>query len=182
MGSAMTSSAATGRQRRLAPGLPDVLPLLLAGLACVIAGGLLAAATAYVSTQKTAWATAYLVLVGGVAQLGLGAAIAWLAPAARRRRAWPAFVGWNLGNAGVLAGQLGGLVVLTDAGSALLVIALVLVLTSTLRSAPARPSAEHGPDARSIAQRYPLLLWAFRTLLVILAAGIAVGTALAHVA
>src|SRR5699024_6833650 len=105
----------------------------VAGFACVVAGGLLAAATAYVTTQKTAWATAYLVLVGGVAQAGLGAAVAWLAPRAPRRMAWFSFVGWNLGNAGVLAGQLAAVLALTDIGTGILVVSLVVVLIAVGR-------------------------------------------------
>jgi hypothetical protein len=62
-----------------------LLPFLIAGVACIVGGGLLAAASAYVTTQKTAWATAYVVLVGGVAQAALGAAVTWLRPDANRR-------------------------------------------------------------------------------------------------
>lgn len=157
-----------------------LLPFLIAGVACIVGGGLLAAASAYVTTEKTAWATAYVVLVGGVAQVALGAAVTWLRPAADRRWGWIAFAAWNLGNAGVLAGQLAGLVALTDIGSVLLVIALALVLASTARRPVARGSAGYGPAPEHRRPPHPLLLWAFRALLVILLAGIIVGTALAH--
>lgn len=157
-----------------------LLPFLVAGVACIVGGGLLAAASAYVTTQKTAWATAYLVLVGGVAQVALGAAVTWLRPGANRRWGQIAFVCWNLGNAGVLAGQLAALVVLTDLGSALLVVSLALVLASVARGAPARGSVEYEPTPEHRSPPHPGLLWAFRILLVILLAGIIVGTALAH--
>lgn len=179
-----------------------LMPFVIAGVACIVAGGLLAAATAYVSTQKTAWATAYIVLVGGVAQVALGAAVTWLRPSARPRPGWVAFACWNLGNAGVLAGQLAGVVALTDIGAALLVVGLGVVLFSIARGAPAglqrgaspSPATDQAPAPPiTAAQRtpaepvaptfapHPLLLGAFRLLIVILAAGIVVGTVLAHV-
>jgi hypothetical protein len=157
-----------------------LLPFVYAGAVCLIGGGLLAAATAYVTTQKTAWATAYLVLVGGVAQVALGAAVVWLRPDAQRRWGWIAFAGWNLGNACVLAGQLAAVVVLTDLGSVLLVVALAVILVSTVRRSPERGAASYQPVAEHRAVRHPVLLWAFRVLIVILLAGIVVGTALAH--
>lgn len=157
-----------------------LLPFLYAGVACIVGGGLLAAASAYASTEKTAWATAYLVLVGGVAQVALGAAVTWLRPGARPRWGWIAFAAWNLGNAGVLAGQLAAVVALTDVGSALLVVALALVLASTVRRPGARGSATYGSSPEHLAVRHPLLLWGFRALIVILLAGIVVGTALAQ--
>lgn len=152
------STGASGALRR-------ALPFFVAALVCVIAGGLLAAATAYVTTQKTAWATAYLVLVGGVAQAVLGAAMGWLAQHARMPLTWAAFVLFTLGNIGVLAGQLSGLLPLTFAGGALLVIALALVIAATRRGAPA----------------HPVLLWAFRIVAVILAVSIPTGLVLAAV-
>ncbi|UUT35945.1 hypothetical protein [Microbacterium elymi] len=92
------------------------LPFFVAALVFVVAGGMLAAATAYTTTQKTAWATAYLVLVGGVAQAGLGAAMGWLAQRAGAVLTWTGFVLFTVGNLGVLGGQLSGLVPLTFVG------------------------------------------------------------------
>jgi hypothetical protein len=150
-------------------------PFLIAGVACIIAGGLLAAATAYVTTQKTAWATAYIVLVGGVAQIGLGAAVAWLAPTAPRRAAWWAFAGWNLGNAGVLTGQLAGILILTDIGTVILVAALVTVFAAVggWPGRGARASGAGAPD-------HPGVLWAFRGLVILLAVTMPIGVILAH--
>jgi hypothetical protein len=149
-------------------------PFLIAGVACIVAGGLLAAATAYVTTQKTAWATAYIVLVGGMAQVALGAAVAWLAPTASRHLAWWAFAGWNLGNAGVLGGQLGGVLLLTDLGTVILVAALVTVLVAarSRRRAPGGASGLPSP--------HPAVLWAFRGLVVLLAVTMPIGVILAH--
>lgn len=145
-----------------------LLPFLVAGTVCIIAGGLLAAATAYVTTQQTAWATAYIVLVGGVAQIGLGAGVAWLSPHAGARLAHWAFAGWNLGNAGVLAGQLAAVVVLTDIGTAFLVATLVLVLIAV--------RGRHAADTPA----HPGVLFAFRALVVLLAVSMPVGVVLAH--
>jgi len=145
--------------------LRRALPFFVAAAVYVIAGGVLAAATAYVTTQKTAWATAYIVLVGGVAQAVLGAALGWLAQHARTALVWPAFVLFNVGSLGVLAGQLTGVLALTFTGGALLVIALVLIIIATRRGAPA----------------HPVLLWGFRAVAVILAVSIPTGLVLAAV-
>jgi hypothetical protein len=154
----MTMTGASGALRR-------ALPFFVAALVCVVAGGLLAAATAYVTTQKTAWATAYIVLVGGVAQAGLGAALGWLARRAAVRTAWIVFALWNLGNAGVVAGQLSSLIVLTFAGGMLLVAALIVTVLATGGGAPT----------------HPVLLWGFRVLVIVLAVSIPTGLVLAVV-
>lgn len=147
-------------------------PFLIAGVACIVAGGVLAAATAYVTTQKTAWATAYIVLVGGVAQVALGAAVAWLAPAAPRRTAWWVLAGWNLGNAGVLTGQLAGVLVLTDIGTVTLVAALVTVLVAVGGWGGRKSAAAPSP--------HPGVLWSFRGLVILLAVTMPIGVILAH--
>lgn len=81
------------------------LPFVVLGAACVVAGGLVAAAVAMAPSQLGSWAAAYLVLVGGVAQVALGAGQALLASRPPGRRAVAAGVaGWNAGNGAVLAG------------------------------------------------------------------------------
>lgn len=152
-----------------------LVPFGLAGIACVAAGGLLAAGTAYASTRQTAWATAYLVLVGGLAQVALGAAMAHLAPVAGRHQAWATFAGWNLGNAGVLVGQLTGSTTVTDIGGALLVLTLAAMLWSTHG---ARPGDRASSPGRPSVRRWILL--AFRILLALLLISIPVGLILAH--
>ncbi len=99
------------------------------GVLCVIAGGLVAAVTAPSASEKSSWAAAYLVLVAGVAQIGLGVGPAFLAPRAPSRLSSVGTLAlWNLGNASVLAGVLLTLTVLVDLGGIALVIALVLAL------------------------------------------------------
>lgn len=143
------------------------LPYLIAAVVYVIAGGVLAAATAYITSEKSAWATAYIVLVGGVAQGALGAALGWLAPRGRAAVNWAAFVLWNLGNIGVLAGQLTTATAATFIGGGLLVIALVLVIVET---------AEGG---RHHKLAHPGWVWAFRGVVVVLAVTIPIGLTLA---
>jgi hypothetical protein len=110
-------------------------PFGLTGTVCIIGGGLLAAITAHAPSEHSSWAAAYLVLVGGVAQIGLGFGSAALAPSIPSRRARIGiFALWNIGNALVMAGVLVSLNVLVDAGGIALVIALVLALRTIRHS------------------------------------------------
>jgi hypothetical protein len=117
-------------------GWKTAAPFVLVGLAAVIAGGLLSALTASAPTRQLAWLVAYLVLVVGVAQVGLGAGQAWLAgrPLGRGLLAGE-FLGFTLGNAGVAAGTMLALPVLVDAGAVLLVASLALFLWGVRRPA-----------------------------------------------
>lgn len=68
------------------------------GAVFVVAGGLVAAVSGPTDFEQGSWLAAYLVLVGGVAQMVLGAGQAWLAvriPPGRSTRieAWS----WNIG-------------------------------------------------------------------------------------
>ena len=104
---------------------------LVPGGACVIAGGLIAAITAHAPSEHATWAAAYLVLVAGAAQIGLGVGRAWLAD---RKPSPGRLVGelasWNFGNAAVIAGTVSGLTAVVDLGGALLVVALALLLAA----------------------------------------------------
>lgn len=124
----MATGRAVARSRRGGPGLP----FALVGAACVVAGGLLAAAVAPAPSEHAVWASAYLVLVAGVAQVAIGAAQTWL-PTARPAPTVLAaeLAGWNVGNAVVLAGTLAGIPAVTDVGGALLVGTLALLLAGT---------------------------------------------------
>ncbi len=95
----------------------------------IIAGGLVAAVTAIAPTRHATWAAAYLVLVVGVAQLGIGMGQALLAPKTPSSRLITAeLLTWDIGNAGVIAGTLLGRVGLVDLGGVLLAVSLVLFL------------------------------------------------------
>lgn len=142
-----------------------MVPFLIIGSACVVAGGFVAAVTAHAPTEHASWAAAYLVLVAGVAQVGLGAGQALLArrPPSARIVAGE-LVAWNLGNAAVIAGTVGGATVAVDAGGVALVVALLLILVTTTR--PRRTG-------------WPL--WAFRGLILVVLVSIPVGLVLAAV-
>lgn len=90
-------------------------------------GGLIAAASAPSHSEVGTWAAAYLVLVGGAAQIVLGVAQAVLAP--RRPPALALHIQimlFNVGNVAVVAGTAAGAVLVGDAGALLLFGALVL--------------------------------------------------------
>jgi hypothetical protein len=112
-------------------------PFAVAGAVSVFAGGLLAAAIAAPApTRHGVWAVAYLVLVLGVSQILLGAGQALLvsAPPSARGAAVTATV-FNVANVAVLVGVVTDHVVVFDAGSLLLVVALVLFLYGVRRGA-----------------------------------------------
>ena len=104
-------------------------PFGFIGTFFVIAGGLVAAITAPVASEHSSWTAGYLVLVAGVAQIGLGVGCALLAPRLPSR---PSRIGilalWNIGNALVVVGVLLDFTVLVDLGGIALVIALALAL------------------------------------------------------
>lgn len=100
---------------------------VLVGSIAIIGGGLVAAITGPAALAAGAWAAAYLVLVVGVAQIGLGVGQALLAadvPSIGHRR-WQ-FVLFNLGNLGVLAGTVVEIVALVMAGGAIVLVSLRL--------------------------------------------------------
>lgn len=142
------------------------LPFAVFGAGCVVAGGLVAAATASAPTEHGTWAAAYLVLVAGVSQMALGVGQAALAARTPTRAMVAAeFAIWNLGNAAVITGTLLGLTTMIDVGGAFLVVALGLLLLAV----------------RGTAGRYRWSLLAFRLLVVVLLVSIPVGLVLARV-
>lgn len=148
------------------PDLIAVAPFLGLGGACVVAGGLVSAVSAGTPSQHSAWAVAYLVLVAGTAQVGLG--LGKLLASRRAAVASMAELGcWNAGNACVLAGVLVPLTPLVDVGGALLVVALALAVHGVRG---ARPAGVARP-----------LLHAFRMLVVVLLVSVPVGLVLARV-
>lgn len=101
-------------------------PFVVIGVVAVVVGGLVAAVTAPAGWTHGSWAAAYLVLVTGVAQVGLGAAqaAAVVTPPVGVRRSIE-LVGWNVGSALVILGTLLTSPPVVVVGSALLVVALV---------------------------------------------------------
>ena len=90
----------------------------------IFVGGLVAAINSAAPFAHGSWLAAYLVLVGGVAQLLLGVGLGLPAPrlSARLRRTQLGL--WNVGNAAVAGGVLGDMVSLVVGGSLVLLGAL----------------------------------------------------------
>jgi hypothetical protein len=144
------------------------MAMVVAGGFCVVSGGLVAAITEPLDLSHGSWLAAYLVLVGGVAQYAMGRVTGRLADIEESSpSAWTQFWGWNLGNALVIAGTLVSAPLAVDAGSILLVIALLIALRT------ASPARNTGPEAS-------LLFWTHRLLLLILIVSIPVGILLSY--
>lgn len=119
-------------------------PMVTAGVLSVVAGGLLAAATASVTTRELAWLTAYLVLVAGVAAVALGLGQAYLSAAAPSvRLVYAELVVFYLANALVVVGTLADRQALTDLGGVLLVIALAGFVYGARGATGSRPWRLH---------------------------------------
>lgn len=96
----------------------------VAGL-MIVAGGLVAAINSAAPFAHGSWLAAYLVLVGGVAQLLLGVGCLALPAPKLSARLRSAQLGlWNAGNTSVAAGVLTGAVGLVIIGSVVLLVAL----------------------------------------------------------
>ena len=162
--------SATPGASPLAQRRQQLLPFTVIGLLCVIAGGLLAAATAPAPSEHTTWAAAYLVLVGGVAQAGLGSGQAMFAARSSTAVLVGEVAGWNLGNAVVLAGTLLGISALVDLGGALLVVTLGLLARGLISS-----------EIRPVRGAKRWCLYGYRLLVVILFVSIPVGLVLAQI-
>lgn len=138
---------------------------LILGTTAIIAGGLVAAVTGPLQWERGSWVAAFLVLVGGVAQVALGATQRALSP----RHPSPAvlateLLAWNLGAVAVIVGTLARMPLVVDAGGLLLVVALVALIRAVRRG-----------DSGS-----RLALWTYRILVVVLIVSIPVGLLLAH--
>lgn len=136
----------------------------LTGTICVVSGGLVAAVTAPLHSERGAWAAAYLVLVGGVAQIALGfgqALLAAQAPDVSVARVQVAT--WTVGSAAVIGGTLSRAMLVADLGSALLVVTLLMSLRAV----------RHAHAGRAI--------WCYRALIVLLVVSIPTGLVLARV-
>ncbi|MEO6123798.1 MAG: hypothetical protein ABIR32_08810 [Ilumatobacteraceae bacterium] len=139
------------------------VPFLSTGTVAIIAGGMAAAVTGPTDWSHGSWVAAFLVLVAGVAQIGLGAGQASLAPAAPNSRVAAAeCVLWNIGCTAVVAGTLLSAPIAVTVGSAPLVAALAIA-TFVVRGVG----------------RQRLLLALYRVLLVVLLVSIPIGSILA---
>ena len=140
------------------------LPLLVAGGAAIVAGGLVAAITGPTSWEHGSWVAAFLVLVAGVAQIGVAAGQALLASDVVSRAVVAVeCLSWNVGCLLVVAGTLLSSPTTVTIGSAPLVAVLGMSTVAVSRSG-GRPSR---------------WLWSYRTLLIVLLVSIPVGIGLA---
>lgn len=138
----------------------------LLGVACIVAGGLVAAVSSPLHLATGPWAAAYLVLVCGCAQCLFVVAREGLGLRARSPRELAVQFGcWNVGNAAVLAGGLLAVPALVDVGGVLLVVTLAIELWQARGTGP-------GPR---------LLLWAYRAVMLVLLVSIPVGLVLAAI-
>lgn len=140
------------------------LPFRALALAWVITGGLVAAVTGPLGLAHGSWSAAFQVLVGGVMQGALGVAQHLLAARIGGRILLVQLLSWNAGCLAVIGGTLLAAPLLVDAGGALLVVAMVLMMRAVGRGA-------HGPA---------WALWLFRAALVVTVVSIPVGLVLAH--
>jgi len=108
---------------------------LAAGALWTTVGGLVAAITRPLGFELGSWTAAFLVLVGGVAQIGIGAGQAWLSvvPPRPKLRATE-FLAWNSGVMLTVAGTLTAVPPMTSAGGAAIAVALAAFLASTAAS------------------------------------------------
>lgn len=102
------------------------LPFRLVGVVAIVAGGLIAAATARAPTQPIVWMVAYLVLITGIVQYVLGVGLEQLP-----RKTVPTVTKWgtwlvlNAGHIGVIAGTLATSFVVLMGGTLLYDIAIL---------------------------------------------------------
>lgn len=141
------------------------LKFVVVGVVLIVAGGFVAAAGGEDPSKHLSWASAYLVLVCGVAQLGLGGGRAFLGSRQFNTTlmAWQ-FTTFNVGNAGVLIGTLVGASAVLYAGSAVLLLALALF-------------ARDVRAVRTLQRRWVRIYWAF---VIVLALSVPVGAVLGH--
>ncbi len=149
---------------RLVERWPAMRWFLAAGALCIIGGGLVAAITRPTEFTAGPWVAAYTVLVGGVAQIALGAGQALLAT----RPPLPSIVGveaasWNAGLVATLAGTLLESPTTTTIGGVTTCAALILFLVAVRR-----------PDA--VAQRPT---YAYRAMATLVLLSVPVGLVLA---
>ncbi|HMX66564.1 MAG TPA: hypothetical protein PKX25_13405, partial [Microthrixaceae bacterium] len=130
---------------------PSARPFVVVGAVAVVAGGAVAAVTRPTGFELGPWLAAFLVLVGGVAQIALGAGQAWVAdrlPDTGTVRAELTI--WNIGLAATMAGSLLPALLLTALGAVAVLIALALFLSAT------RP---HHDAAAAVAPRWARILY-----------------------
>lgn len=111
---------------------PFLTLLVVLGILAIICGGVLSAFTAAQPTPFTAWTSAYLVLVVGVAQVGFGLLGHSLVQRHRHIVAWLSFVLYNFGSLAVIEAvhskPITSIPLVMDAGGACIILAILVLL------------------------------------------------------
>lgn len=144
--------------------------MVVIGAVLVVVGGLVAAVTGPLQLDHGSWLAAYLVLVGGAAQVSIGRAPTWLRLRTSPRGGWWELMGWNVGNLAVVVGTLTTAPFVVDAGGVILLLVLVLLLREALVGA-----GDAGPSAGRRWAR-----WGYAVMLAVLVVSVPIGLVLAH--
>lgn len=153
---------------RLLARWPALRPFATIGAGSVVVGGVVAAVSRPTGFELGSWLAAFLVLVGGVAQVALGAGQAWLVP----DRLGPAVIraevlAWNVGVVATVVGSLASAPVVSTVGATATSAALVVFLRTA-----------GGGRARR-GRRDRLLLALYRAVLLVVLVSTPIGLALA---
>lgn len=128
------SSTAAGSARPSVS--PSIQPFLTVGVVATIAGGVVAAVTGPTDWDDGSWVAAFLVLVVGVGQVGLGVGQAMLSdPVPSRRHRQRQAAVFCLASALVLAGTLATTPLVVTVGGVVMLVALVGFVRTTYRAA-----------------------------------------------
>ena len=161
---------AVGTNRVWRPDHPDqrrhaAWPFCAVGVGSIVVGGFVAALTRPLEFESGPWIAAYLVLVSGVSQVGLGAGQAALAATAPGIRVvLVELAAWNTSTIAIIVGTLVGRPLLTSAGALCPLLAVGLFIQQVpVRSANrCWPAAAHLALASLVALSIPvgvLLAW-----------------------
>lgn len=125
----------TATVERLVERWSAISAFVTVGALSIVAGGLVAATTRPTGFDDGPWVAAYLVLVGGVAQLVLGVGQAYLAPDPPSRSTTNLeAASWNIGLVATIGGTLLNAPWLTTLGGLSTAAALILLLASVRRT------------------------------------------------
>ncbi|WP_166980400.1 hypothetical protein [Paramicrobacterium fandaimingii] len=141
------------------------IPFLWVGTAAIIVGGLVAAITSPLKLEHGSWASAYLVLIVGIALIFFGVTQSLLTERATRRTIAIEIGAWVLGSLAVLGGTLVSQPAIVDIGGAVLVIALIVFALAVRTRGRTRAT---------------LPLWVFRFVLLVMIISIPIGLVLSH--
>ncbi|GAB2524053.1 hypothetical protein [Paramicrobacterium agarici] len=141
------------------------IPFLWVGTIAIIVGGLIAAVTSPLNLEHGSWASAYIVLIVGVALIFFGVTQSLLTERVTGRTAAIEISGWMLGSLAVLGGTLVETPWVVDVGGAILVLTLVVFALAVRTGTRTRAT-------------WPL--WTFRFVLIVIVVSIPIGLVLSH--